>query len=285
MRPKDIRKMLEEHGIKPRKKKGQHILIRDEIAERMVEYADLNEDDVVLEIGGGTGVLTQKILDRCDEVIVIENDSRMVKILRERFGDNIRLVKGNALDVDLGLFDKCVSNLPYQISSEMTFRLFSYDFDIAVMMYQKEFAYRMAADPGKDNYGRLSVSVNFFADVELLEVIPKEVFYPVPKVGSAIVKLTPREPPFKVYDREYFLNFVKSVFTQRRKKLKNAIKNSLHVFEPNINNDDLKNILANFQEILDDRPEKLYPEQFANLANSFYEYQGTAQNEQNDENS
>jgi 16S rRNA (adenine1518-N6/adenine1519-N6)-dimethyltransferase len=121
-------------------------------------------------------------------------------------------------------FDVCVSNLPYGISSPITFRLLEHDFRVAILMYQREFAQRMVASPGKPAYSRLTVSVYYKAKCEILEHVPRTAFYPQPEVDSAIVRLSPRKPPFVLESEKFFFDVVNALFSQRRKKIRNSLK-------------------------------------------------------------
>ena len=204
---------------------GQHFLIDQQVLDRIIHYAELTSSDTVLEIGGGTGNLTQKISAASGRVITIELDHDLGERLKELAKNtNITVIIGDALKVTLPYFNKVVSNLPYQISSQITFRLLRHPFDVFILMYQLEFARRMLASPGTADYSRLSVTSQYHAHIELLETIPPSAFKPQPKVYSTVLKLTPRKPSYKVNDMEFFEKFLKVVFGQRRKKLKNSLR-------------------------------------------------------------
>lgn len=213
----------------------QHFLVDDRVLDRIPEYLPETADrSHLLEIGGGAGPLTDRLLRSTDgEVTVVERDPDLVTFLRREFDgdvadDRLSVLSGDALDVDLPDFSACVSNLPYSISSEITFRLLPEKKPL-VLMFQQEFAERMVASPGESEYGRLSVSSQHYADVELVEHVPKEAFDPQPRVQSAIVRCTPRDPDYEVDDEEFFLRFVKALFTQRRKTMRNAVRNTAHI--------------------------------------------------------
>nr|QNO48545.1 ribosomal RNA small subunit methyltransferase A [Methanosarcinales archaeon ANME-2c ERB4]QNO48948.1 ribosomal RNA small subunit methyltransferase A [Methanosarcinales archaeon ANME-2c ERB4] len=230
----------------------QHILIDDLVLHNIIEYADLHHRDVVLEIGAGTGVLTEELRKRACKVIAIESDAAFAEMLNRRFENtNVEIIHGNALKVEFPefSFNKIVSNLPYSISSEITFKLLKYPFKMAVLMYQYEFARRMAAPHGSKEYGKLSICVQYRARVELLEIVPPEAFSPEPSVRSAIVSVTPHAPEYEVSYPAFFSRFLTAVFSQRRKKLKNSITAFTGV-------KDLKN-LGITGEVLDKRPEEL----------------------------
>ncbi len=204
-------------------RRGQHFLVDDRVAERQVGYAQLSRDDVVLEIGAGKGALTRHLARAAGRVIAIEIDVDLAAGLEHM--DNVEVLRCDALAVDFDAlqFTKVVANLPYQISSPVTFKLLEQDFELGVLMYQKEFAERLVAVPGSDSYARLSVMAQYAADWELLETVSPGAFYPRPRVRSAIVRMTPREPLFSVVDEAIFADVVRALFSHRRKKIRNGL--------------------------------------------------------------
>ena len=223
----------------------------------------------MLEIGAGIGNLTERLARKARKVIAIELDSVLVNVLHDRFDktENIEIIQGDALKIDFPEFDKVVSNLPYSISSEITFKLFKYKFKLGVLMYQYEFAARMVSPPNCKDYSRLTVDTSYFAAASILMKVPKEAFQPAPEVDSAVVKLVPRSAPFEVLDETFFLNFVAAVFSQRRKKLRNAILNT----NPMLKIPDIKEILPQLPEtLMNKRAENLTPEDLAKLANQIF---------------
>ncbi|WP_254764646.1 16S ribosomal RNA methyltransferase A [Natrinema marinum] len=224
-------------GVRGDPDRDQHFLVDDRVLDRLPTYLEAIDADTshLLEIGGGTGALTDRLLAVGEEVTVVERDRVLAEFLREEFADEIAageltVVEGDALEVDLPDFTASVSNLPYGVSSEIAFRLFPEGKPL-VLMFQQEFAERMVAEPGTSEYGRLSVSSQHFADVELVESIPKEAFSPPPAVQSAVIRAVPREPDYEIDDEDFFLRFVKALFTQRRKTIRNAIRNTAHISE------------------------------------------------------
>ncbi len=204
---------------------GQHFLRDERILKRIVKYAEINENDIVLEIGAGYGNLTKHLLI-AKKVYAVEIDPKLferLKILKERLNaENLELINQDILEYKFPKeVNKIVGNLPYEISSPLTEKILKFleDGKIAVLMYQKEFAERMVAEPGWMNYSRLSILSRFLAKVEILEYVPKSAFLPAPKVDSAIVKIVPTG---RKYDSEFF-DFVKMLFTHKKKKVKNAI--------------------------------------------------------------
>lgn len=203
-------------------------------------------------------------------MIAVELDPALISVLHDRFDavENIEIVEGDALKVDFPEFDKVVSNLPYSISSEITFKLLRYKFELGILMYQYEFAARMVSPPGCKDYSRLTVDTYYFADASILMKVPKGVFQPAPEVDSAVVKLTPRPAPFEVRDEAFFLEFVTAVFSQRRKKLRNSILNTNYKLKI----PDVKEVVNQLPEdFMNKRAENLTPEELASVANMIYD--------------
>jgi 16S rRNA (adenine1518-N6/adenine1519-N6)-dimethyltransferase len=221
-------------GVRGDPDRDQHFLVDDRVLDRLPGYLPGDADTGhVLEIGGGAGGLTDRLLAVADRVTVVERDPHLAAFLREEFageldGGRLDVVEGDALEVEFPAFTASVSNLPYGISSEACFRLLPEKRPL-VLMLQREFAERMAAGPGTDDYGRLSVTAGHYADVEVVEHVPREAFDPAPAVESAVVRATPRDPDYEVPDEAFFLSFVTAVFTQRRKTMRNAVRNTAHI--------------------------------------------------------
>ncbi len=202
-------------------KLGQHFLMDRAATMRIVSYADLGPQDNVLEIGPGSGNLTEALAARAAHVYAVEVDPDLAAQLSGRFS-NVQVIKGDALKVELPDYNKIVSNLPYQISSRITYRLLSRPFETAVLMYQWEFARRMAAAAGDSEYGRLAMTVGFFCHIEILEKVSKMAFRPVPQVDSAIVRLQPRLDRADAEPAD-FMRLVEGLFNNRRKKVKKGL--------------------------------------------------------------
>ena len=247
----------------------QHFLVDDRVLDRLPGYAtDAGFDTTtVLEVGGGTGGLTDRLLAVADEVVVVERDPRLVAFLREEFADaretgRLTVVEGDALEVDLPAYTASVSNPPYGVSSELVFRLLPEGRPL-VATFQREFAERMAAEPGTDAYGRLSVTAGHYAAVEVVEVVPPAAFDPQPAVESAVVRARPRDPDYEVPDETFFGNFLRAVFSQRRKTTRNAIRNTAHM--SGLGDPDAV-VAAADERTMDRRPGELAPATFARLA-------------------
>ena len=221
-------------GVRGDPDRDQHFLVDDRVLNRLPGYLPGDADrSHVLEVGGGAGALTDRLRSVADHLTVLERDPALAAFLEREFAEDIEsgeltVVEGDALELELPEFTASVSNLPYGVSSEIAFRLLP-ERRPTVLMFQREFAERMAADPGDDEYGRLSVTAGHYADVEIVEPVPKEAFSPAPAVESAVVRTTPRQPDYEVPDDERFMALVRAVFTQRRKTMRNAIRNTAHI--------------------------------------------------------
>ncbi len=267
-----IQKTLEGYGVRLNKRAGQYLVIDDALLDRLAGYADVSKEDTVLEVGTGVGNLTERLATRAKKVISIERDERLLKVAKENLAKctNVTLIHGDATSVRLPVFNKVVANLPYGISSEITFRLLEKKFDVAVLMYQKEFAERLVAKPGTADYGRLTVTLQYRAEAEILEKIPPEVFIPRPEVFSAVVRLRPREPPFKVKNERFFLKVVRALFQHRRQRVRNSLLRSFEqVFrEKNLTKPEKRKKIDERlpKEILESKVFELTPEKFGEIA-------------------
>ncbi|HUL39750.1 MAG TPA: 16S rRNA (adenine(1518)-N(6)/adenine(1519)-N(6))-dimethyltransferase RsmA [Methanomassiliicoccales archaeon] len=218
MTPSEVKALLAQYGISPTKSKGQNFLLDERVADREVEHLGILPGETVLEVGPGLGILTERVSVQA-RTVCIEIDPGVARYMRDRFGQRVEVIEGDALQVELPRFDRFISNLPYSISSPLIFRILEQDFRRAVIMVQKEFADRMAARAGTDDYSRLSVSTYYRARCELLDRVPRSRFWPQPEVDSTVVRLEPRPPPFEVVNERFFLHLVNLLFQHRRKKI------------------------------------------------------------------
>ncbi len=268
--------------FKYKKRLGQNFLIDKNFVYKAVEEADINKDDIVLEIGLGKGVLTEELAKRAKEVYVLEIDKSLEVYANELLNkyNNINIIWQDALKVDLNKidFNKVVANLPYQISSPITFKLLERGFDLAVLMYQLEFANRLIAKEGSKEYGRLTVSLKALADAEIICKVPPSAFYPKPKVWSALVKIKPHNR-YKIINRKFFNDLVRAAFQHRNKSLKKALILSCREF--NLNKDKIREILnkfleenVEFKDILERKVFMVSVDDYVNLSNHLYKYFG-----------
>lgn len=227
-------------GISFHKSKGQHILKNPLLVDSIVQKSGIKTTDVVLEIGPGTGNLTKKLLDAGKKVIAVEIDSRMVLELHKRFqgvpSSRLTVIQGDVLKTELPYFDICVANIPYQISSPLTFKLLNHQpsFRCAIIMYQREFAMRLVALPGDKLYCRLTVNTQLHARISHLLKVGRNNFRPPPKVDSSVVRIEPRKPRIEVNQKEWD-GFLRICFNRKNKTL-GAIfrqKNVISMLEKN----------------------------------------------------
>ncbi|OGV64331.1 MAG: ribosomal RNA small subunit methyltransferase A [Lentisphaerae bacterium RIFOXYB12_FULL_65_16] len=224
--------LLAELELHPRRKWGQNFLTDPNMLDAIVRTAAPATGEVILEIGAGTGVLTERLLAAGARVTAVEIDRRLAGHLRAAFGGHpgLRLIEGDACDLDydalLGAEPyRVVANLPYACSSVLvaTFaRLRTPPRDMLLLL-QREMADRLAASPGTKDFGSLTVSVRMTYDVTRLRAVPPGVFTPPPEVDSALVRLTARTPPLSVAERDRVGAVARVAFGQRRKKLSNAL--------------------------------------------------------------
>jgi len=253
-------------------RQDQHFLVDDRVLDRIPTYAAGMDLSHVLEVGGGPGALTDRLLAAADRVTVVERDPDFAAHLRTEFADavaadRLTVIEGDALEVALPEFTASISNLPYGASSEIAFRLLP-EGKPMVLMFQQEFAERMAAAPATDDYGRLSVTAGHYAEAELVETVPRGAFDPQPRVTSALVRTTPSDPDYTVPSDDFFMDFLKAVFTQRRKTMRNAVRNTAHI--SGLGDPDAV-VDAADEELMSARAGKLTPADFADLATLAYE--------------
>ncbi|MGD9382036.1 MAG: 16S rRNA (adenine(1518)-N(6)/adenine(1519)-N(6))-dimethyltransferase RsmA, partial [Candidatus Thorarchaeota archaeon] len=222
-----IRSLLRKYNVTPDKNLGQSFLVNPVIARKIVESANLDSDTVVLEIGGGLGMLSERLAEHAGRVYIVEIDERLVLALREILSEysNVDIIQGDALTVDLPEVDRVVSNLPYSISSPITFRLLEEaKFQFAVLMYQNEFAQRLVAKPGSSNYSRLSVDVQYAAHIQEIMYVPATDFYPVPVVDSMVVRVELRKDGSFAKDKRILFWLVHGIFSYPNKVLRKALR-------------------------------------------------------------
>lgn len=249
----DTLKILETHGLRLDKRKGQNYLVNPHIIAKILEFADISSKDTILEIGAGIGNLTIPLAENADKIFAVEKDKKIAAALQERLKDldvsNVEILVGDAVKLSIPDFNKVVSNLPYQISSPITFKLLKEDFDFGILMYQKEFAQRMVAGPGDSNYSRLSVMLHFCADIKLLFQVPPTAFLPKPKVSSSVIKLIPRRNDEV---DEILIKVTRALFQHKRKKVRNALNDSFHEITT-LNKKDFKDIILQLEPVLMDK--------------------------------
>lgn len=232
-KPSYLKEVLSRHGFEFSKAFGQNFLIDGNIVRQIVEKSGLGPDDLAIEIGPGAGTLTQELSLKAKKVIAIELDDRLLPILEETTGDNVEVILGDALEVDLsGLIEEAgtrsaslVANLPYNVGTIIAAKILEerIPLDSMTIMLQKEVGERMLAGPGAKDYGALSLLVDYFTDsVEAALMVPRTVFMPQPNVDSIVVKLNIKEVEEKPYE-DIMFKTIRGAFTQRRKTILNSL--------------------------------------------------------------
>lgn len=218
-------------GHRAKKSFGQNFLRDRNVIAEILAAADLSPDDRVLEIGPGLGALTDGLLHAAGEVMIMEVDRDLLERWQQREEPRLKILAGDALKLAwLPLLSpgpvKLVSNLPYNISSQVVFKILDHRhlFSRLVLMFQKEVGERLRAVPGSRDYGILSVLCRNWFDITRVVKVPPQAFRPAPKVDSVVLKFEPlSEPRVVVDDAAFFLKVVKGAFTQRRKTLRNSM--------------------------------------------------------------
>jgi len=234
-----VRKILRDYNVLPRKRLGQSFLEDNNVMSKIVDAADIKDNDTVVEIGAGLGVMTELLALQARKVIAIDIDPRMINILQERFKDRpkVSVIErdvlsydfSSSLDGDARGKIKIVGNIPYNISTQILFRLVEFRHQISsmVLLFQKEVADRITASPGGKDYGIPSVIVSMYAHVSREMNVPASCFYPQPTVTSSLIKIVMREkPPIEPVDDEFFVRIVKVAFSKRRKTILNNLRSA-----------------------------------------------------------
>lgn len=217
-------KALKESGVRPSRRLGQNYVVDESLISCILEAACLSSDDTVLEIGAGTGNLTGPLADFAKKVIAVEKDEGAARYLAGVMSGrgNVEVVKGDILTIALPRVDRIVSNLPYSISTPITFKVLTEgQFDLAVLTYQTEVADRLMAVPGSSEYSRLSVMATLLASIRRVKDFPPGSFYPTPRVGSTVV--TMKRKDVEGVDIASLEGTLKALFSQRRRKLRKAL--------------------------------------------------------------
>ena len=243
----------------PKKRFGQNFLVDEKIINQIILTISPKHNDNIIEIGPGKGALTFPMLEHLNSLNIIEIDRDLVALLKSKKEEKLVIYEADALNFDFSVIDnkfRVIGNLPYNISTPLLFHLLDYRDKIIDMtfMLQKEVVDRIVASPGKKTYGRLSILMQAFFEVESMFVVPKESFDPQPKIESAILYLKTREKPM-VMDSRPLEEIVKIAFSQRRKTLKNCLKSVLNQSQTSID--------------LSQRAEMLSLESFITLMNDY----------------
>ena len=271
--------IMKQYHIKANKSLGQNFLISEEVVEKIISCGQIQEEDLIIEVGPGLGTLTKYLLEKAGKVICIELDKKMIHLLKERFlfNKNVEILHQDILTIDLrklieeekqktGLKHvKIVANLPYYITTPIMMKLLEEELPIEsiTVMIQKEVADRLIAIPGEKETGAITYSVYYYAEAQGVMEVPHSSFIPEPEVTSKIITLNiRREPVIKSEEKEFMFQIIKHAFMQRRKTLVNALVNT-KILE---NKEEGINMLEGLGIDVKIRPEKLSLEDYAKIA-------------------
>lgn len=280
----ETRFLMKKYKIKANKNLGQNFLINSEVVENIVNSSEITNEDMVIEIGPGLGTLTKYLLEKAGKVLCVELDSKMIKILQDRFSiyDNFEVINADVLKLNLNDIIsenkkqgkiknvKVVANLPYYITTPIIMKLLEEKLDIKsiTVMIQKEVADRLIETPGGKNTGAITYTVYYYCDSEKIMEVPNSSFIPEPEVTSEVIKMNLRSKPVVDIDNNKVMFMViKSAFIQRRKTLLNALTNT-KVF---LNKEEGLKILNELNLNENVRAEELSIQDFANIAKSITE--------------
>ena len=272
----ETRFIMKKYNITANKNYGQNFLIDDDVIDGIVKNADVNSEDLIIEIGPGLGTLTAELLKKAGKVISIELDPKMINILNDRFSfyENFELINQDVLKVDLDTLinsnlensnlknAKVVANLPYYITTPIIMKLLEEKLNLKsiTVMVQREVALRLAAKPGEKETGAITYSINYYTEPKIVLDVPNNSFIPAPEVHSAVIKLDILdEPRVKLNNEKLFFDVIKAAFLQKRKTLVNALNNS-KLFD---NKTEILEMLDNLNIDQNIRGEKLSIEQYA----------------------
>lgn len=265
----ETKRLLLAHNLEPNKLLGQNFIIEPAIYPKLVSFSYLSKSDVVLDVGAGFGFLANYMSDKCRLVLAVEKDRQVASVLKNQVKNctNVKVIIGDVLKTELPSFNKIIALPPYYLSSKLVTWLLERSLDCALLVVQKEFAQKLIADIGTDNYGWLTVVTYHKMQAEIMELVPKELFFPQPDVDSVILRLkTWIKSPFNIKNEKLFRQMTKWLFTQRNKKLYNAvtpfIKDTLKVDKQTAAE------LASTLPFKDNRARELAPEDFGVLADA-----------------
>ena len=265
----ETKRLIRTRRITPNKLLGQNFMVEPALYPKLCGYAKLEASDVVLDAGAGFGFLSRFLSDKCKQVVAVEKDPKIAEVLREQVKTfpNVIVVQGDLLKSTLPQFNKVIAIPPYYLSSKLVVWLFKHEICCSILILQKEFARRLIASVGNEDYGWLTVFSNLHGEVELLDLVPKDMFYPQPEVDSIIISMKPwSQKSFKVKDEHFFIQMIKWLFTERNKKIGKALTPFLRS-NLKINKQDAEEIALKLP-FHDKRARELSPKDFGEIANA-----------------
>jgi len=277
MNIKEIKAICKQHHIVPLRRRGQNFLINPKVIKRIIDIAEINKEDVILEIGPGLGALTKPIANKCEKVIAIEIDKKLVKILKEHLGNykNIEIIKDSVLDIipNLGLEKKkfkVIANLPFNITGRVLRILLERENkpELIVVVVQKEVAQRIVAQPPRMSL--LSLAIQFYGQASIIFGVDKSNFWPQPRVDSTVLKIIPNKFRIKKEVENNFFQLIKAGFSSKRKYLLNNLFKNVIIINDNDSKEKKQMLIKIFKKVgLNEkiRAQELSLERWTQLAN------------------
>lgn len=276
------KQIIKKYEFNFKKNFGQNFLVDERVLDKIVSAADINENDLVIEVGPGIGTLTQAMAKKAGKVVSVEIDKTLVPILDELLADygNIEIINEDILKVDIneliehhnGMNVKMAANLPYNITTPIIMNILEkhIPMESLTVMIQKEVAYRMNAKPSTKDYGSLSLVTQYYCEPYLVANVPQNCFMPRPNVDSAVIKLTIlKEPRVNVKNEQFMFDFIKAAFSQRRKTLVNCIFSNGML---RLNKEELGKVLNELGYDERVRGESLTLEDYAKISDKMFEF-------------
>ncbi len=239
MNIKEVQLILKQLEIIPNKKLGQNFLTDKNIVKKIIKFSDVSQNDLILEIGPGLGMLTEELADLSKKIYGIEIDNRLCSYLKEKLSiyDNIEIIHGDILEIELPKHNKVISNIPYTITGPLIDKIF---FNInspkGILLLEKSIANRIFLSGNYKDYSRISIGVNAFMKPILISDISRKSFYPIPRIALSLIKIIPRDDVHPFLSEKdsinFFLKFIAGIMPYKNKNIVNAIG----YFLKNLNN-------------------------------------------------
>ncbi|MHA1941653.1 MAG: 16S rRNA (adenine(1518)-N(6)/adenine(1519)-N(6))-dimethyltransferase RsmA [Candidatus Hodarchaeales archaeon] len=272
------RSIVREYALRPKKNYGQNFVTEKKLIDQIISLANIQDKDIIVEVGGGIGTLTYYLLNHSNQVITYEIDPLLASVLKKEFyifENKLEVISGDFLTKDIVPHTKIVSNLPYAISSPFIWKITNLEIppEVVVVTLQKEFANHLCAEPGTSDYSRLSVFASYFIKFEKKFDIPSDFFTPKPKVESSIVRGISIKPPDFVKEKDFF-HFLTALFCRKHRR----VRNNLHIYQKKLPKVQRKNFRDSLDrlEFASAQPVNLSPTQILSL---YIEFQDILQHQ------